>query len=145
MSEGIVKLLREAADEIESLRAQLAEVARERNSLLLDAERYGPEKLASQKAEFKLAEVTQQLLATQAHAARLTEVLECYAKNKKIGLVASVAISTPINLDALHEALALECERLANVAGDEPEHVKALFSEWLREEAAAHRAKKEGK
>ena len=43
---------------------------------------------------------------------------------------------------ALHEARALECERLADVGGDEPEHVKAMFSEWLREEAAAHRAKK---
>ena len=55
------------------------------------------------------------------------------------------AIAIPTNLDALHEARALECERLADVAGDEPEHVKAMFSEWLREEAAAHRARKEGK
>ena len=54
-----------------------------------------------------------------------------------------VIMNIESNLDALHEARALECERLADVAGDEPEHVKAMFSEWLREEAAAHRAKKE--
>ncbi|HMX92326.1 MAG TPA: hypothetical protein PLY42_13215 [Nitrospira sp.] len=56
-----------------------------------------------------------------------------------------VIMNIESNLDALHEARALECERLADVAGDEPEHVKAMFSEWLREEAAAHRARKEEK
>lgn len=43
------------------------------------------------------------------------------------------------NLDALHEDRARECERLANMLG-----IPASAETLLREEAAAHRARKEG-
>ena len=48
------------------------------------------------------------------------------------------AMNAPTNLDALHEALAKECERLAKTHG-------VGVMKWLCEEAAAHRARKEGK
>jgi uncharacterized coiled-coil protein SlyX len=50
------------------------------------------------------------------------------------------AIAIPTNLDALHEARALECERLKNRYRE-----NSPCSWWLDEEAAAHRARKEGK
>jgi len=46
------------------------------------------------------------------------------------------ALSVPPNLDALHEALAKECERLAKTHG-------VGVMKWLLEEAATHRARKE--
>ena len=46
------------------------------------------------------------------------------------------ALSVPPNLDALHEARALECERLAKAHG-------MGVMKWLCEEAAAHRARKQ--
>ena len=49
-------------------------------------------------------------------------------------------LSIPTNLDALHEARALECERLA----DKSEQGMLLCNELI-EQAAAHRARKEGK
>jgi hypothetical protein len=115
----------EAADEIESLRTQLAE------------ER-------------------QQLLATQAHAARLVEALNKaevaikfwadYAPddrkeaNNLCGDISMLddALSTPINLDALHEALARECERLAHLFPRGSMHAHKML-----EEAAYHMAKKD--
>ena len=48
------------------------------------------------------------------------------------------ALSVPPNLDALHEARALECERLKNRYRE-----NSPCSWWLDEEAAAHRARKE--
>ena len=86
----------------------------------------------------------EQLAAAQATIAKMREALfTCTPEGFCDFDSVREALSAPTsNLDALHEARALECERLADVAGDEPEHVKAMFSEWLREEAAAHRAKK---
>lgn len=49
------------------------------------------------------------------------------------------ALALPTNLDALHEAKAQECERLAGYL------LHNEVRRWLREEAAAHRARKEGK
>ena len=46
------------------------------------------------------------------------------------------AMNTENNLDALHEALAKECERLAKAHG-------VGVMKWLLEEAAAHRARKQ--
>lgn len=46
------------------------------------------------------------------------------------------AAAIPINQDALHEALARECERLANSAGD------VFAKHWLLSEASCHRARK---
>ena len=48
------------------------------------------------------------------------------------------AMNAPANLDALHEALAKECERLACDG-----HLSIEGTEWLLEEAAAHRARKQ--
>ena len=89
----------------------------------------------------------EQLAAAQATIAKMREALfTCTPEGFCDFDSVREALSAPTsNLDALHEAMALECERLADVAGDEPEHVKAMFSEWLREEAAAHRARKEEK
>lgn len=51
--------------------------------------------------------------------------------------VAEEALAQPANLDALHEARALECERLANSAGD------VFAKHWLLSEASCRRAQKE--
>ena len=48
----------------------------------------------------------------------------------------ALALSIQCNQDALHEALAKECERLAKTHG-------VGVMKWLCEEAAAHRARKE--
>ena len=48
------------------------------------------------------------------------------------------AMNAPANQDALHEARALECERLKNRYRE-----NSPCSWWLDEEAAAHRARKE--
>lgn len=114
--EDIVKLLRgfksaaaqswahEAADEIESLRAQLAEVTRKYEESVGGFKRDLQEKLDQQRTKNKRLET--KLLATQAHAARLVEALSEYARKEKCeGFYESTvhkALSTPINLDALH-------------------------------------------
>lgn len=48
------------------------------------------------------------------------------------------AIAIPTNLDALHEARALECERLAGMFPR-----GSMIAHRMLEEAAAHRARKE--
>lgn len=54
------------------------------------------------------------------------------------------ALPHPINLDALYEALARECERLeAKWLKDNQRFMTAAY--FLAREAEAHRAKKEGK
>lgn len=111
----------------------------------------------------QLAEERQQLLATQAHAARLVEALDKHGTHDKgcsalawnknnddvipdaycdCGLYS--ALSTPINLDALHEALARECERL-NAEMNERGINHGETWEFIDSEADAHRAKKAGK
>ena len=78
----------------------------------------------------------EQLAAAQAMIAQMWEALR-YCKEYIDGTVAAEALVLPNNQDALHEALALECERLAGVVTNS-RHL-------LREEAAAHRARKETK
>ena len=151
-----------AYDEIKSLRAQLAEVTRERD--------------AAYEAVDKNWVSHQQLLATQAHAVRLNELWaeveqkylamlnengkeaetfkaegDMYGWNFHKGVESGAiemhlnitklikALSIPINLDALHEDRALECERLAT------EVLYSDIAQQLRDLAAAHRAKKEVK
>lgn len=144
-------------DEIEYLRAQLAEVTALKDRLLQTVATHAEE----------VGGYYSQLLATQAHAARLVAALDKHGTHDKgcaalawnknnddvipdaycdCGLYS--ALSTPINLDALHEALACECERLANMmASAEPATVVQLAGAIvaLRREAADHRAKKAGK
>ena len=95
-----------------------------------------------------------QLLAAQAHIARLVEALSmpCDRWNKRQHEIVKEALSTPINLDALHEDRAKTLEEAAEIAYeflDTPElsglGYATFLSERLREEAATHRAKKEVK
>lgn len=106
--------------------------------------------------------ISQHLLATQAHAARMVEALRLVVKccdeprsrdnSEHDGLdaleAARSALSTPINLDALHEDRARECDRLMQVmnkADDEAVDMLDIHDvvRILQGEAAAHRAKKE--
>lgn len=151
------------ASEIESLRGKLAEVTRDRDRL----------KNVIEQRTFFLNDTHEQLLATQAHAARLAQALEMIfdkwengpdvfedveelsgpmgkavdlsgeEENQILALIPSVLNenSTPINLDALHEDRARECERLAA----DVERNWINIARWLRKEAAAHRARKEQK
>ena len=99
----------------------------------------------------EIARLREELAAAQATIAEMREAIGAWERAEagqelqEAEAKLIVIMNIESNLDALHEARALECERLADVAGDEPEHVKAMFSEWLREEAAAHRARKEEK
>lgn len=86
----------EAADEIESLRSQLAEVTRERDAVkcLMDCYNLG--------GWTDSIGVAEQLLATQAHAARLENALEIIAGRRQCidNLlsnvdIANAALSTP--------------------------------------------------
>lgn len=173
----------EAADEIESLRAQLAEAKKELGEAnetasnnfaavqeidlwliqhdMLKITHEGGGEAAGLNVVDAIENMHQQLLATQAHAARLVESLdsclddtkevladwkeqygdhshEIAAYGKKVEQ-AEAALSTPINLDALHEALARECERLAHLFPRGSMHAHKML-----EEAAYHMAKKEG-
>ena len=173
----------EAANEIESLRAKLAEVTRERDELrelsvtnIMVAicpgeDGMGEEVYArslddvfavinrlSEKAE-EADSFRVQLLATQAHAARLVDALQRILENdgadgsKVFNAIklfdarvdAKTALSTPINLDALHEDLARECERLHDGFSPTEDYSGFVIRRVLEREAAAHRAKKEGK
>lgn len=149
----------EAANEIESPRAQLAEVTGDRDELKTVPMKYRRMKFNAELQE-ENAKLHKQLLATQAHAARVVESLdsclddtkevladwkeqygdhshEIAAYGKKVEQ-AEAALSTPINLDALHEALARECERLAHLFPRGSMHAHKML-----EEAAYHMAKKD--
>lgn len=119
--------------------------------------------------EGQVAALEQQLLATQAHVARLVDLWaeveqeylallkekdeeaeafkaegNMYGWNFHKGVRSGAvemhlnmtklikALSSPINLDALHEDRALECERLAGL----------FLKDWLIERAAAHRERR---
>ena len=133
----------EAADEIESLRAQLAEATRERDALKTVPMKYRRMKFNAELQE-ESAKLTQELLAAQAHAARMKEALKLiknFSKSPYVVSTAAAALSTPINLDALHEALAAEADENAKIAD--------LFEQEgignaIRIRGAAHRAKKDG-
>ena len=129
-------LIHAAVEEIESLRAQLvvakAEIARE---------------------ERRFSDLWEQLLATQAHAARLVEALEMYAVayNKYwvrgmdiLEPTADSALSTPINLDALHEDRAQTLDGAAEIVSFiSPDSSCQRAAERLGRIAAEYRAKKE--
>lgn len=126
----------EVAEQVDSLeRENAALYAR------LEEEQAETAKLREQKDAAIL-----QLLTTQAHAARVENALKhlwhnVQATGKRLDLgiapeVVKAALSTSINLDALHEDRARECERLAFYVV--PHGIAAL----IRQEAAAHRAKK---
>lgn len=134
-----------AATAIRELRKKLAEAELARDT-------YRFEMGAAQSI---LVDREQQLLATQAHAARMKEALEtckartitgsgpmCEVSFYFDGAKVQKALSTPINLDALHEDRARTLEKAAK-AGREATGVSMY--RFLMDEAAANRAKKEGK
>lgn len=81
-------------------------------------------------AQATIADVRSNLLAASCY-------IDCLGGNSK---AYRIAHAIPTNQNALHEALARECERLAGAEGVEEGH-----SDWLLKEAAAHRARKEVK
>lgn len=137
---------------LENSRAQLAEERQQKHEAL-------------HREYCRREELNAQLLATQARAARMKEALEtCKARTIMGGgpmcevsfyfdeAKVQKALSTPINLDALHEDRARECERLAGKCDEEASeygtdtdgwHGARSCAELMREEADAHRAKKE--
>ena len=154
--------------EIESLRAQLAEERQQKHEALHreycrreELER----QLAEVSAELEIAKGTAAALerefdnhtATQAHAARLVEALAnlnesarmCQAGEQDKDSIqpertrAIEILSAPINLDALHEDRARTLEEAAKLVWRKLTHREVEIS--IRELAAAHRAKKEGK
>ena len=148
----------EAANEIESLRAQLAEVTGDRDELKTVPMKYRRMKFNAELQD-ENAKLHKQLLATQAHVARVVAgIAEYLQANDPDGFGCACtpdhkcgpcneydrqnplheALSTPINLDALHEALARECERLAHLFPRGSMHAHKML-----EEAAYHMAKKD--
>lgn len=104
------------------------------------------EKRAADNAQYSADEIewNKQLAAAQATIAEMRgKVSQCldehYVGRKFSTNSLHDALALPTNQDALHEALARECERLAEVSEDY--HMRT----WLRKEAAAHRARKEEK
>lgn len=118
------------------------------------------EKRAADNAQYTENEIewNKELAAAQATIAQMREALKIVAQShawtqfgecRSFGSdapllnpsdadrLAHKALALQTNQDALHEALARECERLAGVVTNS-RHL-------LREEAAAHRARKEGK
>lgn len=94
----------------------------------------------------QVAAYKEQLAAAQAVIAEMREAIGAWERAEwnlelqeaEAKLIA--AMNTAANLDALHEARAAECERLADMLG-----IPASAETLLREEAAQHRARKEGK
>ena len=156
------KRSRDMKQQLLATQAQLAEVSAQRNA-----------------SNRKIEELTDQLLATQAHAARLTRALNVAAekfhdyaelhslkeptpenkekveRNLLLSRMCDEALSTPINLDALHEDRAEFIDDVAKrlltevcfKMGSGSPYRKMLhdYINTLREQAAAHRAKKESK
>ena len=93
----------------------------------------------------RIAELQEQLAAAQATIEQMREALKVITRRAncldvlEIARTANEALALTIasNPDALHEARALECERLKNRYRE-----NSPCSWWLDEEAAAHRARK---
>ncbi len=180
IAQSCVKKMREQSAEIESLRAQLAEAKKELGEAneaalnnfeavqeidlwlamhdVLEITHEGGGKAAGLNVVDALESMRNQLLATQAHAARLVEALDSCLDDTKEALAdwkeqygdhrheiatygkkveqAEAILSTPVNLDALHEDRARTLEVAAKnwIYG-------STFS-VLNQMAAAHRAKK---
>lgn len=94
-------------------------------------------------ANFKIAQLKQELAAAQATIAEMREALTL-ANNSPAGDFTDTriieALAQPTNQDALHEALAREAEECAKLADQFDEGVGMA----IRGREAAHRARKEG-
>lgn len=144
--------LREApAGVVRQLNKLEAENARLREDLAKERERAETRGLALDAAVSSSCVLGAELAAAQAVIAQmreaLTEVVDadecqdadgwlCFELSAEAYHRADAALSIQCNQDALHEALAKECERLAKAHG-------VGVMKWLCEEAAAHRARKE--
>ena len=96
--------------------------------------------------ESGLMQSAEELAAAQATIAEMREYFDLI-KNRFCGwnTVAEKALALPANLDALHEALAKECERLATERDAISKGLLPGITRWFLEQAAAHRARKEAK
>lgn len=110
---------------------------------------------------YAVADLTEQLISAQATIAKMREALESctpadYTTSHVIhpsfdDALVEQALAIPVNLDQLHEARALEIEKLIVRVRPTPGIIatpvqRSELVEFLTEEAAAHRAKKgEGK
>ena len=158
--------------------AQLAEVTSERNDYKQAVDDLGLTPEEARAGAKRSRDMKQQLLSTQARAARLVEALEFYANDNHVeylhgkrdwesdraalrargfsfegedgegetfverGNMAQAALSTPINLDALHEDRARTLEEAAKAGREAP---GVSMYRFLMDRAAAERAKKEEK
>ena len=129
-------------EECEALRAELA-AERER---MKELERtwLSPETYKTLMEERQ--ETLHELAAAQATIAEMREYFDLI-KNRFCGwnTVAEKALDLPANLDALYEALAKECERLATERDAISKGLLPGITRWFLEQAAAHRARKEAK
>lgn len=157
------------------LMAQLEEVTRERDDYKKAVDDLGLTPEEARAGAKRSRDMKQQLLTTQANAARLKETLEdtlqtlcwqCFGECRNITprrilepneaeIKARAALSTPTNLDALHEDRAEFIDDVAKrlltevcfKMGSGSPYRKMLhdYINTLREQAAAHRTKKESK
>ena len=176
IAQSCVKKMKEQSAEIKLLRAQLAEERQQKHEALHreycrreELERRLVE-VTSERNEWKDSAINggnatylrEQLLATQAHAARLVDALDeacetLILANKELRFFGHTgfkeelktlrkALSTPINLDALHEhaaqVLIAVAEKFEHGCENAPASPGAWIGRTLRDEAAAHRAKK---
>ena len=101
-----------------------------------------------QMLEAELAAAQATIANMRQRFSAITTVAKQYAGAypTQIATLADEALSLPTNLDALHEARALECERLESILRG-PFFAswvgKERFAEYLETEAEAHRARKE--
>ena len=116
-------------EQLACAQAKVRELAHQKGALIDKADTYYQKLAAAQATIAEMREAHKNVV----REANLRDVLP-------IAMISHEALALPTNQDALHEALARECERLADAEGVEEGH-----REWLREEAAAHRARKEGK
>lgn len=112
---------------------------------------------ATVKLEAKNTQLGEELAAAQATIEQMREALEeanalninwsseaepealaYFSEYRKVTALGTKALALPTNLDALHEARALECERLAGMFPR-----GSMIAHRMLEEAAAHRARKQ--
>lgn len=130
---------------VEQLRAELAaerEKVKELSTWLNDME------AEAKDFAFQVERKTEQLAAAQATIAQMREALVAAGKNGVDDFIAAGCLQMAdrsVNLDALHEVRARECERLKANYPDSLDDEREAVQLWLNEQAAAHRARKEGK
>ena len=120
------------------------EIARLKEELAKERERAETRELALDAAVSSSCVLGAELAAAQAVIEQMRGAIGAWERadgNEELQEAEAkliAAMNAPANQDALHEALALECERLKNRYRE-----NSPCSWWLDEEAAAHRARKQ--